>query len=109
MAPDKEPTSVSWEYALGVGGAIIVLLLSINGWLLTKGFGTIETMITKNVSAIEKLCDTIHKNDKEGQTRDSSLIRRMDRMEVLITMPFEKRIEVLKSLRDVRPSGEVNQ
>ena len=98
--------NISWKYALGIGSSIIALLLGLNGWLLSQGFGSIDKTINKNAAAIERLCEVISKLDSENKSRDYSMIRRMDRMEVLITMPFEKRVEVLKNLQNLPTKNE---
>ena len=101
MASEKEESKVSLKYALGVGASIIALLLVINGWLLTKGFDSIEKSGAKNSTAIESLCAEFKKMDQDGRSRDFVIERRIDRMEVLVTMPFDKRIEVLKNLQNM--------
>ena len=101
-----------WKRIFGISVMVIGVLLSVNGWLVNKGFDTINEATKNNHTAIEEIKKTnkttseclqqkLDQHNTTNKSRDNVLIRRMDRLEILITMPFSKRMEVLRNLSKV--------
>lgn len=97
MADDSG--KLTWKYALAITGTIILILLSINSYLIGRGIDSIICLSKENQTKLEKLTHEMAQRDELRGMADFRLDRRIDRLEVLVTMPFDKRIQVLKSLQ----------
>ena len=90
---------VTWKYVVGVAGTVILLSLGITGWLLTKGYENLIEVSQRIEKNQEKTVAEFAKRCGDNEQKNALMARRMDRQEILIVVPFEKRIELLKNLQ----------
>jgi hypothetical protein len=104
---------VTWQWVAGLAGAILLLVLTgastVTGFLASKGIENLIKQEEKNQAQVselsKKIDDTLCKADIVHSKQD----KRLDRLEVLVTIPFEKRMELLKNMTPFYLGGKNEQ
>lgn len=105
----EDPKFVSWRFIVALVAALLVVVTTtfsgITGWLVSQGIDSLQKNNSKMQTQMDSICSEFRKSGEATQDRESRLERRLDRMEILITMPFDKRLEVLRNLMGVEHNG----